>query len=180
MMVLLAKGCRVFRDVVYHSVRGKTSRPFHICSERRDKMPLHHFKAVMGQLKRRVHILLTTYYIIRKRSRQLVINRCDFDSFSTKSQVSGFLGLLHDPEFPFMYRYSHSCSQPTLYASAYACMTKSMLGELTDMEKNQKADWARYFDSFQEQHDGLFYDPVVQNEIYADTDWWGHGTSPYI
>lgn len=72
----------------------------------------------------------------------------------------------------FEYLYSKSAHHPTLYSSVYACMTLSMIGRLNDQTANQKLQWIRYFDSFQSD-DGLFYDPVVQNEIYADTDWWG-------
>lgn len=69
--------------------------------------------------------------------------------------------------------YSHSCTQPTLYASAYSCMTLSMLGKLNEFDEQLKRDWVAYFDSFQSKEDGLFYDPIVENEFYADSDWWG-------
>lgn len=36
-----------------------------------------------------------------------------------------------------------------------------------------KADWLTFLNSFQQPEDGLFYDPVLQNEIFAETDWWG-------
>lgn len=136
-------------------------------------MPIHCLKAIMRPVRQRARIFLTTTHILKKRSSQFAININNFDYFSIKPKISGLLELLGDSELPFMYRYSQSCSQPTLYASAYACMTKSMLGDLADLDDQQKADWVRYFDSFQEQRVGLFYDPVIQNEIYADTDWWG-------
>lgn len=72
----------------------------------------------------------------------------------------------------YEYFYSTSSYKPTLYSSAYACMTISLLGKLNTMTEVKKKKWIDYFDSFQRE-DGLFYDPVVINEIYADTDWWG-------
>lgn len=71
------------------------------------------------------------------------------------------------------YYYSKNSSRPTLYSSVYACMTLSLLGELSNYEHEKKSRWAEYFDSFQNPSDGLFYDPTVENNIYNDTDWWG-------
>ena len=136
-------------------------------------MPIRYFKAVIRPVRQRARLFLTTTYILKKRSSQFAFNIDDFDYFSIKKQMSAFLNLLNDSELPLIYCYSKSCTHPTLYPSAYACMTKTMLGDLADLDDQQKADWVRYFDSFQEQPDGLFYDPVVQNDIYADSDWWG-------
>ena len=73
----------------------------------------------------------------------------------------------------FEYRYSAQCSRPTLYASAYSCMIFSLLGKLDQISEAERLAWAAYFDSFQNEDDGLFYDQTIKNEIYADTDWWG-------
>ena len=90
-----------------------------------------------------------------------------------KMRVSAFLESLRDPNSISRYRYSQSCSRPTLYASAYACMTKSMIGELHNLSQKEATAWVNYFDSFQREDDGLFWDPVIQNEIYENSDWWG-------
>ncbi len=52
-------------------------------------------------------------------------------------------------------------------------MTRSMLGDFADLDSDVRIHWIAYFDSFQNSQDGLFYDPVVSNVLYADTDWWG-------
>lgn len=52
-------------------------------------------------------------------------------------------------------------------------MTLSLLGELDKLSTKEKDEWRQYFDSFQSAADGLFYDPVVKNDIYDDSDWWG-------
>ena len=93
---------------------------------------------------------------------QEVANR--ISEFIKKRKVSGK---------NFEYLYSENSNQTTLYSSAYACMTLSLLGRLNELTADQKSRWIEYFDTFQIADDGLFYDPVVHNEIYADTDWWG-------
>jgi hypothetical protein len=52
-------------------------------------------------------------------------------------------------------------------------MTLSLLGELEKLSDVEREEWRNYFDSFQNESDGLFYDPAVQNDIYNDSDWWG-------
>jgi prenyltransferase beta subunit len=96
-----------------------------------------------------------------------------FDFLIFKQRVLSFLKNMQTDETGFNYRYSFSCTQPTLYSSAYCCMTYSLLGHLKNMDSNLKNDWVAYFDSFQSATDGLFYDPVVKNEYYTNSDWWG-------
>jgi hypothetical protein len=75
----------------------------------------------------------------------------------------------HNKDKVFEYRYS----APTLYASAYACMILSLLGELPKLAETDRLAWISYFDTFQSAEDGLYYDIAVENEIFANTDWWG-------
>lgn len=71
------------------------------------------------------------------------------------------------------YRYCHSSSKPHIYASCYACMIRSLYGDLDTLSQDEKQTWVSYFDSFQSPKDGLFYDPVLTNQIYTTEDWWG-------
>lgn len=73
----------------------------------------------------------------------------------------------------FEYRYSTSCNKPTLYASVYACMTFSLLGDLQKLSEEIKHGWSDYFDGFQSADDGLFYDSVLDSGLYRSRDWWG-------
>lgn len=75
----------------------------------------------------------------------------------------------HNPE----YKYSNSSHKPTLYASCYACMIRSLYGDLDKLSQDEKNEWIQYFDSFQSSEDGLFYDPLLVNKIYHTEDWWG-------
>jgi hypothetical protein len=109
-------------------------------------------------------------YIISQRSMS-DLDRFDFDEF--KSKISGFIGSMQTDNSGVHYRYSMSCSRPTLYASTYACMSLSLLGDLGKYSDESKRKWAKYFDSFQKSDDGLFYDPIVMNDFYVDSDWWG-------
>jgi hypothetical protein len=71
------------------------------------------------------------------------------------------------------YRYSSSVSQPTLYASAYACLTLSLTGEVDQLDEEDRGLWVTYFDAHQSASDGLFRDSAIQNKIFDNTDWWG-------
>jgi len=96
----------------------------------------------------------------------------NFNYSPTKERVLNFLSSMNYGHDRHQYRYSASCSKPTLYASAYACMTLSLYEELNKLSESEKSSWIAYFDSFQRE-DGLFYDSAVDNHIYNDTDWWG-------
>jgi hypothetical protein len=52
-------------------------------------------------------------------------------------------------------------------------MTLSLLGKLDSLSTDQKLGWIEYFNDFQSQADGLFYDPVVDSELFRKEDWWG-------
>lgn len=97
----------------------------------------------------------------------------EFDFELLKSRVLRFIQSMQTDETGIHYKYSTNCTEPTLYASVYACMTLSMIGALDDYSDDEKKKWVDYFDSFQDSETGLFYDPVVLNDIYHDSDWWG-------
>lgn len=81
-----------------------------------------------------------------------------------------------------VYKYSRSTAQPNIYASVFACLNRYFYGETTMLSKEEKKEWVKYFDSYQSKNDGLFYDPVLENNLFADSDWWGarHLTSILI
>lgn len=110
------------------------------------------------------------YQLVNKRGAQS-IDSFNFGQF--KQRIIKFIDSMRYGPQLYLYRYSISCTQPTLYASTYACMTLSLLGDLDKLVHNQKQEWCNYFNSFQRESDGLFYDPVVQNTLYDNTDWWG-------
>jgi len=97
----------------------------------------------------------------------------DFDFEVFKDDLLAFVASMKVENSGFEYRYSRSCSIPVLYASMFACLTLGILGGLADYSADMKRRWAEYFDSFQREEDGLFYDPVTQNDLYDQSDWWG-------
>jgi hypothetical protein len=133
--------------------------------------PIYFKKRIFKPLRNYCRNSLLAYRLDRLKNQYLVTKVEDLDPELFKSKILGFLNSLEIG--PFLYKYSNSCSRPTLYASAYACMTRSLLGDLNKQSQELKSKWRDYFDSFQSSTDGLFYDPVVQNDIYNDTDWWG-------
>lgn len=88
-------------------------------------------------------------------------------------KIVDFLNQRKVPGKDFEYLYSENANRPTLYASAYACMTLSLLGRLSALPSDNKLHWIEYFDSYQNEADGLFYDPVVDSALFRTADWWG-------
>jgi hypothetical protein len=96
-----------------------------------------------------------------------------FDIDTTISRLRHFINSMEFDSFGFKYRYSRASLEPTLYSSVYACMTLGLIGDLQSISEKQRTDWIQYFDSFQSQTDGLFYDPVVDNLLFHSADYWG-------
>jgi hypothetical protein len=96
----------------------------------------------------------------------------EIDESLAKTNILNYMKSMKADE-DFQYYYSSMSKVPSLYASAYACMNYSLLGELSKCNKKTKEKWASYFDSFQDEKDGLFYDPNVNVAYFKDSDWWG-------
>lgn len=75
---------------------------------------------------------------------------------------------------PYTYRYAGS-TQPSLYASIYACMILGLLGELDSLPEQEKLEWKNYFDQFQSCEDGLFYPDELCCDEYINDGEWGDG-----
>lgn len=111
--------------------------------------------------------------ISQRYSSRRYISPENFDIDLFKTNIREFLRHVCVDNNFYLYKYSGSAQQATLYSSAYACMTLSLLGDLKSLSLEQRAKWCSYFDSFQSADDGLFYDETVRNEIYDTSDWWG-------
>lgn len=64
---------------------------------------------------------------------------------------------------PWLYRYSDNCPD-TLWASAFAALTLSFIGELQKLSKEEKSSWIKYIQSFQDKKTGFFLDPKFKEE----------------
>lgn len=96
-----------------------------------------------------------------------------FDYNNQRKKTLDFININKVGDHIAEYKYSYPSSKPTIYASCYACMIRSLYGDLDSFSDEQKKEWTSYFDSFQSPDDGLFYDPVLANVIYNKEDWWG-------
>lgn len=90
-----------------------------------------------------------------------------------KADALGFLRALKTGPEIGRYRYAPSTTAANIYASVYACLILSLYGELEIMPAAERRAWVDYLDAFQAEKDGLFYDPVLDSPLYADSDWWG-------
>ncbi len=71
------------------------------------------------------------------------------------------------------YKYSNSCTSSNIYSSCYSVMLLSLFGDLDNLNSSEINNWIDYFNSFQDEEDGLFYDRSLYNDIYDEADWWG-------
>ena len=70
------------------------------------------------------------------------------------------------------YRYSTTMDQQTLYSSAYAAMTYSLLGLTPALSVSDKKIWADYLNNYQDA-DGLYRDPIIYGQgWYTDDPLW--------
>lgn len=70
------------------------------------------------------------------------------------------------------YTYSARGKTPILYASVYGALLYDLLDKVGDLEINERHEWLDYINSFQCE-DGLYRDPLVDNDIAESIDWWG-------
>jgi hypothetical protein len=120
---------------------------------------------------KRLHIHSNIWLnILRTQNTKDVLSSFNINSF--KIVVREFI-TTHKVSDDFEFLYSSSCKKPTLYASAYACLTNSIIGDLEMYSIEEKNRWLLYFDKFQSSEDGLFYDPIIDSPTYRNSDWWG-------
>ena len=137
-------------------------------------------KFLLKTLKQVIRPLISEYrnkifwpYVIHRKRLALTPSVGEFDFSLFAINISRFIdSMVVDRGSPF-YHFSSVSSTHTLYSSAYACMTYSLLGRISSFDSGRLISWSQYFDSFQCQDDGLFYDPAVENPSYHDSDWWG-------
>jgi hypothetical protein len=70
------------------------------------------------------------------------------------------------------YYYSAHGTIPILYASVYGALLFDLLNNVNDLNINDRHEWIDYINSFQCE-DGLYRDPLVDNDLAESIDWWG-------
>jgi hypothetical protein len=68
--------------------------------------------------------------------------------------------------------YSLHGTAPILYASVYGALLYGLLSKVDDLTVDDRQEWIDYINSFQCE-DGLYRDPLVENDIAERIDWWG-------
>jgi len=120
---------------------------------------------------------LKNYFLfrqIRKAKSSYITQRFeDFDFFQFRNAGKNFLETKRCGSSPYMYKVSESATMPTLYGSAYACMTLDLFGEIDRYSEEERLSWCSYFNSFQSSESGLFHDLVIKDDPHYDSDWWG-------
>lgn len=111
--------------------------------------------------------------LTRRRINKTASDFATFDPSDFRRRVLDFLARMRCDDTTASYRYSAGVTEPTLYGSAYACMTLSLLDQIRSYSSDEKAQWIAHFDSYQSEQDGLFYDPVIDSTLFRTFDWWG-------
>jgi prenyltransferase beta subunit len=80
---------------------------------------------------------------------------------------------LHNKPFG-SYRYSDSVTEPTLYSSTYAAMTRSLYRDIGTLSRTERREWVEYLQSHQDD-DGLYRDPLIYDQGWYkdDPEWCG-------
>lgn len=94
-----------------------------------------------------------------------------FDSFTLK--LKSFVSKMMIDNNNYLFKYSNSGEIPNIYASTYACMVYDICGNIDSYSTEAKLQWVQYFNKFQSEEDGLWYDQSIINEDFGTIDWWG-------
>lgn len=100
-------------------------------------------------------------------------NFIEFDFNKFKNEILEYM--LSVKIAPYTYKYSCSREYPCLYASIYAVMLEGLLGELDKRDKSDLHAWGEYLNSFQNEEDGLYYDPKLAGDAYEHIGSWNEG-----
>lgn len=97
------------------------------------------------------------------------------DNDRLRSRTLAYIESMRLPGGSFgRYRYASGCSEPTLYSSTYAAMTRELYDDLGTLSAADRDAWIGYLQSHQDD-DGLFRDPVIfdQGQYENDPEWCG-------
>jgi len=97
------------------------------------------------------------------------------DTARLRAATLGFVASQRVAAGPYgRYRYAAGCTEPTLYSSTYAAMTRDLHGDLATLSTAEREEWIAYLQAHQDD-DGLFRDPVIfdQGWYAGDPEWCG-------
>ncbi|MEA5448382.1 hypothetical protein VB780_07380 [Leptolyngbya sp. CCNP1308] len=103
----------------------------------------------------------------------LIKNENSFSVYETLKLASIYVESLRIKDGSYgRYLYKRNSRKPILYASIFAVLFRHLTGTLYEISSADKQEWIKYIQDHQSS-DGLFRDPLVQNEIAETEDWWG-------
>jgi hypothetical protein len=100
-----------------------------------------------------------------------ILNPFDFEQMQTRTL--SYVDSMRTHAGKYQYRYALSTVEPNIYCSTYACMIRSLYGDLNNLTACERKAWISYFDAHQSPTDGLFRDPVLSGSAFEAEDWWG-------
>ena len=107
------------------------------------------------------------------RQRECIERLDSLDIADARARTLAFVESMRIHEPPYgRYGYSPSQRTPVLYASTYAAMVRHLYGDLSSLTDSDKEQWIEYISTHQDD-DGLFKDPLVENDLAVTEDWWG-------
>lgn len=102
-----------------------------------------------------------------------LIGAIDFDYNKIKLETIQYIKSLKINDDVYSYKFSKSQNEGNVYSSVYAILLFDLYDEVKCLSAIEKKEWIAYFDSLQNENDGLWYDNNLINEHYEDSDWWG-------
>ncbi len=102
-----------------------------------------------------------------------VLEFIEFDYKKFRKEIMEYMSKMQVAQYE--YKYSDSQKAPCLYASIYAVMLEGLLGVLKERTSEDLKGWAEYFNQFQNEDDGIFYDPALICQAYEHVGCWKEG-----
>lgn len=128
--------------------------------------------AATNRINRYFHLMLI-YPSLKRLLHQTVMKCEDLSIEEIRQRTLDYIETMRIKNTSYgQYRYAKSQKTPVLYASLYAVLTRHLYKDRDDLTGIQRKEWIDYIQSFQD-NDGLFKDPAVENDIAANSDWWG-------
>ena len=135
---------------------------------------------ILNPVRRLKHRIIGDYIQFKNQSRfkrKLKLIKSDISNGDMIDHLflkaSSFVDSLRVKEKAYgRFLYKKSSRSPILYASIFAALYKSLVGELESLSIEERGEWIKYINSHQ-CPDGLYRDPLVSNQIAETEDWWG-------
>lgn len=133
--------------------------------------------ATVFRIIKYIHSELKLLFLLFSLKKQLTVRRHEIKNNLKISAVRNLtLNFVESLRFKGQlygrYKYAPAQTNPVLYASLYAALTRHLYDGLTGLLTIERQEWIDYIKSFQSP-DGWFRDPAIDCELAEKADWWG-------